>query len=166
MRRLEAFVEASVIAFLWFLPAAGASKSDETAWLKSNTGKEGVVVLPNGLQYKVLVSGQGSFHPAESAETRVHYSGSLIDGTEFDSSYRRGKPATFALDEVISGWATILQMMVEGDIWEVFIPSDLAYGEDGLPPAIQGGKQLQHPPGQDFPFPRQNTQAATAQQGR
>ena len=100
------------------------------AFLEENAKKEGVRTLPSGLQYKVIQEGSGS--TPESTETvTVNYRGTLIDGTEFDSSYSRGKPATFRADRVIRGWTEALQMMKEGAKWQLFIPPELAYGERG-----------------------------------
>ena len=101
-------------------------------FLDENAKKEGVVVLPSGLQYKMIHAGTGP-RPAASDVVRCHYRGTLVDGTEFDSSYRHGQPATFALGEVISGWREAIQLMPVGSRWQVFIPPDLAYGERGIP---------------------------------
>ncbi len=99
-------------------------------YLAANAKKEGVVVLPSGLQYKVLKSGDGK-SPGPHDEVKVNYRGTLIGGQEFDSSFRRGEPATFQVDGVIKGWTEALQMMHEGDSWMLYVPADLAYGEHG-----------------------------------
>lgn len=104
--------------------------------LAANIQKEGVVQLDSGLQYKVLRKGNGKFHPTVDSPCECHYAGQLIDGTEFDSSYKRGSPTTFAPNQVIKGWTEAMQLMVEGDKWEMYIPSDLAYGDGGRPPTI------------------------------
>merc|ERR1712024_243938 len=104
--------------------------------------EEGVVKLPSGLLYKVLKSGDGKFHPTANSPCDCHYAGTLIDGTEFDSSYKRGTPTTFAPRQVIKGWTEAMQLMVEGDKWELYIPSELAYGDSGSPPKIGGGDVL------------------------
>ncbi len=91
---------------------------------------KGLPTLPSGLQYKVLQEGSGATPKAKDTVT-VHYRGSLIDGSEFDSSYRRGKPATFRADRVIAGWKEALQLMKAGAKWQLFIPGPLAYGERG-----------------------------------
>merc|ERR1712024_243648 len=104
--------------------------------------EEGVVKLPSGLLYKVLKSGDGKFHPTANSPCDCHYAGTLIDGTEFDSSYKRGKPTTFAPKQVIKGWTEAMQLMVEGDKWELYIPSELAYGERGAGGKIKGGDAL------------------------
>jgi FKBP-type peptidyl-prolyl cis-trans isomerase FklB len=102
------------------------------AFLEANKSKEGVKVLPSGLQYKILKEGTGKSPTAENT-VKTHYSGRLIDGTEFDSSYKRGKPAEFPVKGVIKGWTEALQLMKEGGKWQLFIPPDLAYGEKGNP---------------------------------
>jgi FKBP-type peptidyl-prolyl cis-trans isomerase FklB len=99
-------------------------------FLADNRGKPGVKVLPNGLQYKVLKAGTGA-KPSATDTVEVNYRGTLIDGTEFDSSYKRGQPATFPVNGVIKGWTQALQMMNEGSKWQLFIPADLAYGSRG-----------------------------------
>lgn len=104
------------------------------AFLADNANKEGVKVLPSGLQYKVLAEGSGS-SPQKTDKVTVHYRGTLIDGTEFDSSYSRNQPASLAVDGVIPGWTEALQMMRTGDKWQLFIPPKLGYGERGT-----GGK--------------------------
>jgi len=107
------------------------SKAGEV-YLAANKAKPGVVTLPSGLQYKIIASGAG---PKPTAEDVVvcNYKGTLIDGTEFDSSYKRGKAATFPVDKVIKGWTEALQLMPVGSKWELFIPPTLAYGETGTP---------------------------------
>jgi FKBP-type peptidyl-prolyl cis-trans isomerase FklB len=109
---------------------ADASRERSAAYLEENAKMEGVVVTDSGIQYRVLEEGSGATPGAEDTVV-VHYRGTLIDGTEFDSSYKRGQPATFALGGIIPGWQEALQLMKEGDRWEVIIPSELAYGERG-----------------------------------
>ena len=104
------------------------NKKEGEIFLETNKKKEGVQTLPSGLQYKVLKAGAGK-KPTATDTVTVHYRGTLIDGKEFDSSYRRGKPATFPVNGVIPGWTEALQLMEEGAKWELFIPSNLAYGE-------------------------------------
>jgi len=99
-------------------------------YLAENGKKKGVVTLPSGLQYKVLAEGKGR-SPGLADTVTVHYKGTLIDGTEFDSSYSRGKPATFPVNGVIAGWTEALRKMKEGARWQLFIPPNLAYGERG-----------------------------------
>ncbi|MDM8566444.1 FKBP-type peptidyl-prolyl cis-trans isomerase [Candidatus Halobeggiatoa sp. HSG11] len=103
-------------------------------FLAENAKKEGVTVLPSGLQYKVITPGTGKIPKADD-QVKTHYRGTLIDGTEFDSSHKRNKPATFPVNGVISGWTEALQLMKEGAKWQLFIPGSLAYGERGA-----GGK--------------------------
>jgi FKBP-type peptidyl-prolyl cis-trans isomerase FklB len=100
------------------------------AFLAENAGKEGVKTTDSGLQYKVITAGAGK-SPQKSDKVTVHYRGTLVDGTEFDSSYSRNEPATFGVGQVIPGWTEALQLMKEGDKWEVYIPSKLGYGERG-----------------------------------
>lgn len=100
------------------------------AFLAENKKKEGVKTLPSGLQYKVVKAGSGK-KPKPNDTVTVHYRGTLIDGTEFDSSFRRGKPATFPVSGVIPGWTEGLQLMEEGAKWQLFVPPKLAYGERG-----------------------------------
>jgi len=110
-------------------------KAAGEAFLAANKNKPGVVTLPDGLQYKILVEGQGET-PNRNDIVTVHYAGTLIDGTEFDSSYKRGQPTTFPVLGVIPGWVEALQMMKVGSTWELYIPANLAYGEQGAPPVI------------------------------
>jgi len=100
------------------------------AFLAANKTKDGVVTLPSGLQYKILTAGTGP-KPLPTDSVVCNYRGTLIDGTEFDSSYKRGQPATFPVNRVIKGWTEALQLMPTGSKWQLFIPSDLAYGARG-----------------------------------
>merc|ERR1711934_4782 len=127
---------------LAFVALASATNEAGTKYLEENKKKDGVITLPSGLQYKVLKKGSGAHHPTKDSPCECHYEGTLIDGTEFDSSYKRGEPTTFAPNQVIKGWTEAMQLMVEGDKWEMYIPSDLAYGESGSPPKIPGGSAL------------------------
>jgi FKBP-type peptidyl-prolyl cis-trans isomerase FklB len=104
-------------------------KEGET-FLAANKKKEGVVTLPSGLQYKILKTGDGP-KPTKDQTVKCHYRGTLIDGTEFDSSYKRGEPTEFPVGQVIKGWTEALQLMPVGSKWQLFIPSDLAYGPNG-----------------------------------
>ncbi|OGT37220.1 MAG: hypothetical protein A3F12_06530 [Gammaproteobacteria bacterium RIFCSPHIGHO2_12_FULL_38_14] len=115
--------------------AANQNKLAGEAFLAKNKTKPDVVTLPDGLQYKVIKEGTGPI-PTRNDQVTVHYSGTLIDGTEFDSSYRRGQPITFPVTGVIPGWVEALQMMKVGSTWELYIPASLAYGERGAPPVI------------------------------
>eukprot|EP00621_Florenciella_sp_RCC1693_P014556 CAMPEP_0182532098 /NCGR_PEP_ID=MMETSP1323-20130603/10863_1 /TAXON_ID=236787 /ORGANISM="Florenciella parvula, Strain RCC1693" /LENGTH=226 /DNA_ID=CAMNT_0024741779 /DNA_START=46 /DNA_END=726 /DNA_ORIENTATION=+ len=131
-----------VAACLTSLPSVSASDAEGLAFLDENKGKEGVVTLESGMQYKVLRAGGGDSHPTANSPCDCHYAGTLIDGTTFDSSYDRGSPTSFAPNQVIKGWTEAMQLMVEGDKWELYIPSELAYGERGSPPKIPGGSVL------------------------
>ena len=110
--------------------AGAANRKEGEAFLAANKSKEGVKVLPDGLQYKVLTEGSGP-KPAASDTVTVNYRGTLIDGKEFDSSYKRGQPASFPVGGVIKGWTEALQLMPVGSKWQLFIPADLAYGDRG-----------------------------------
>ncbi|MDW7690906.1 FKBP-type peptidyl-prolyl cis-trans isomerase [Flammeovirgaceae bacterium SG7u.111] len=105
-------------------------KAEGTKFLAENAKKEGVTTLPSGLQYIILEEGDGPM-PAASDRVTTHYAGKLINGKEFDSSYKRGEPATFPVNGVISGWTEALQLMKTGSKWRLFIPSELGYGERG-----------------------------------
>jgi FKBP-type peptidyl-prolyl cis-trans isomerase FklB len=109
---------------------SGKNKADGLAYLEANAKKEGVIVTESGLQYKEVVSGEGEM-PTSDKTVVVHYKGTLTDGTEFDSSYKRGEPAEFPVTGVITGWVEALQLMNVGDKFELAIPSDLAYGSKG-----------------------------------
>jgi FKBP-type peptidyl-prolyl cis-trans isomerase FklB len=109
-----------------------ANKKEGEAFLAANKSKEGVVTLPSGLQYKILKEGTGP-KPTATDSVVCNYKGTLINGTEFDSSYKRGEPATFPVTGVIKGWTEALQLMPVGSKWQLFIPSDLAYGPRGTP---------------------------------
>lgn len=115
------------------------NKAAGQAFLATNKTKPGVVTLPSGLQYKVIKEGNGP-KPTAADTVTVNYEGKLIDGTEFDSSYKRNEPATFPVGGVIAGWTEALQLMKVGSTWELFIPADLAYGENG--PAVIGPNQV------------------------
>jgi FKBP-type peptidyl-prolyl cis-trans isomerase FklB len=109
-----------------------SQKQTGQKFLDENAKKEGVIVLPSGLQYKVLHAGSGP-RPTASDAVRCHYRGTLVDGTEFDSSYQHGQPATFGIAAVIAGWREALQLMTVGSRWQLVVPPDLAYGERGMP---------------------------------
>lgn len=120
---------------------AEKNKKDGEAFLAANKKKEGVISMPSGLQYKVLIDGKGKSPKATDTVT-VHYRGTLIDGTEFDSSVKRGQPATFPLNQVIKGWTEAVQLMKVGSKWQLFIPSTLGYGERGAGATIGGNATL------------------------
>ena len=106
------------------------NKAEGEAFLTENANKPGVTTLPSGLQYEVLTEGTGPKAGPRSSVT-THYHGTLINGNVFDSSYQRGQPATFGVNQVIAGWTEALQLMPEGSKWRLYIPSDLAYGKRG-----------------------------------
>ncbi len=117
------------------------NRAQGEAFLAESAQREGVVTLPSGLQYEVLEEGDGAT-PRRRSTVVVHYSGTLIDGTPFDSSYSRGEPARFPVNRVIPGWTEALQLMQVGDKWRLFIPADLAYGDRGAGPVIGPGSTL------------------------
>lgn len=116
-------------------------KAANLAWLANNKKQKGVITLPSGLQYKIVTKGTGAI-ATDSTEVEVNYEGKLIDGTVFDSSYKRGKAATFRPDQVIKGWKEALTLMPEGSIWELYIPAELGYGERGQGAQIPGNSTL------------------------
>lgn len=115
--------------------AGESNRSEGETFLASNAERDGVTTLPSGLQYEVVQEGDGP-KPAATDRVTVHYRGSLVDGTQFDSSYDRGEPATFRLDQVIPGWSEGLQQMNVGSIWKLYIPGELAYGPNPPPGPI------------------------------
>ncbi len=108
--------------------AIAKNKKAGEAFLAENKKKEGVVVTTSGLQYKILKQGSGA-NPAAGSSVTVHYKGTLIDGTVFDSSFDRGQPATLSLGQVIKGWQEAVPMMTTGSTWQIYVPSELAYGD-------------------------------------
>jgi FKBP-type peptidyl-prolyl cis-trans isomerase FklB len=111
---------------------AAVNLASSKAFLEANAKKEGVKVLPDGLQYRVITEGTGKT-PTKTDLVKVNYKGTLASGVEFDNSYKRGQPAEFGVGQVIKGWTEALEMMKEGSKWELYIPPDLAYGENGRP---------------------------------
>jgi FKBP-type peptidyl-prolyl cis-trans isomerase FklB len=120
--------------------AGGENKAKGDAFLAQNKTKAGVQTTASGLQYKIVTTGTG-LKPASTDKVKVHYHGTLLDGTVFDSSVNRGEPATFGVTQVIQGWVEALQMMPVGSKWTLYIPSDLAYGPQG-PPSIGPNQAL------------------------
>ncbi|QGZ32520.1 FKBP-type peptidyl-prolyl cis-trans isomerase [Stutzerimonas stutzeri] len=110
---------------------AEAAAGEGKAFLAENAKREGVTTLASGLQYEVLTSGEGT-KPSAQDQVRTHYHGTLIDGTVFDSSYQRGQPAEFPVGGVIAGWTEALQLMGVGSKWRLYVPSELAYGAQGV----------------------------------
>jgi len=121
--------------------AAGPVRKEGEAFLASNKSKDGVQTLPDGLQYKVLTQGSGA-KPTASDTVTVNYRGTLINGKEFDSSYKRGQPVSFPVGGVIHGWTEALQLMPVGSKYQLFIPTDLAYGDNSPSPDIPPGSML------------------------
>lgn len=120
---------------------ASANKAKSDQFLAQNKTKKGIVSLPSGLQYRVIEEGTGKQVGATS-EVTVHYRGSLPEGLEFDSSFARGEPVKFKVNEVIKGWQESLSRMKVGDSWQIFVPADLAYGDRGQPPRIGPNQAL------------------------
>ncbi len=118
-----------------------ANKKEGDAFLAANRTKEGVVALPSGLQYKILKDGTGP-KPTAADTVECNYKGTLLNGKEFDSSYKRGQPASFPVGQVIKGWTEALQLMPVGSKWELFVPSDLAYGARAAGPDITSNSTL------------------------
>jgi len=144
---------------LWLLAAQAALATAGTnevgkAFLEENKGRDGVIKLKSGMQYKVLRKGTGKSYPTKDSPCECHYAGTTpslspdaidqdeSEWTEFDSSYKRGDPTTFAPNQVIKGWTEAMQLMVEGDKWEMYIPSELGYGDGGSGEKIKGGDVL------------------------
>jgi len=121
--------------------AAGTNKTAGQKFMEDNKSKEGIVSLPSGLQYKIIKEGTGT-KPKSDSNVKVHYQGALIDGKVFDSSYERGEPVSFKLDQVIKGWQEVLPLMSVGSKWQVYIPSELAYGERGAGKTIGPNETL------------------------
>ncbi len=111
--------------------AAAKNLKEGKEFLEQNAKRKGITKLANGVQYEVLKSGKGGQHPTKSDRVKVHYEGTLIDGTIFDSSYQRGEPIEFPLTGVIRGWTETIPLMSVGDTWKIYIPAHLAYGERG-----------------------------------
>ncbi|MEM9140831.1 MAG: FKBP-type peptidyl-prolyl cis-trans isomerase [Pseudomonadota bacterium] len=124
MTELQNAMQASAVA------AANKALADGQAFLEENKGKDGITTTESGLQYRVENAGDGD-SPKATDTVSVHYEGRLLDGSVFDSSYERGAPATFGVTQVIPGWTEALQLMKPGAKWEVWLPSDIAYGERG-----------------------------------
>lgn len=129
-----------LLASLVALASAGTSE-EGLKFLAAKKAEPGVVALPSGLLYKEIRPGTGKT-PTVDSPCDCHYSGTLTDGTEFDSSYKRGAPLTFAPNQVIKGWTEAMQLMKEGGKWELYIPSELAYGDSGAGGLIPGGAVL------------------------
>ena len=116
-----------------FRQVAGENKAASTKFMAENRAKKGIIALPSGIQYRVIEEGNGA-RPGPKSEVTVHYRGSLISGFEFDSSFARGVPAKFQVDQVLKGWQEVLPLMRVGDHWQLFLPPEMAYGERGPRP--------------------------------
>ncbi|MEM7053857.1 MAG: FKBP-type peptidyl-prolyl cis-trans isomerase [Pseudomonadota bacterium] len=125
-----------------FQQLAESNKAEADAFLAENRGKNGIVALPSGVQYRVVEEGDGA-RPSLQDTVTVHYRGSKMDGREFDSSFARGVPAVFQVDGVLEGWQEVLPLMREGAMWQVFLPPELAFGVRGDPPLIGPNEALQ-----------------------
>ena len=139
LKQLQGEVQKKQDAELAKMGEANMKEGEE--FLAANRAKDGVVTLPSGLQYKIVTAGTGAKPPAK-ATVVCNYRGALINGTEFDSSYKRGQPASFPVGGVIKGWTEALQLMPVGSKWQLFVPSDLAYGERGAGGAIGPNQTL------------------------
>ncbi|RYV03442.1 peptidylprolyl isomerase [Shewanella sp. OPT22] len=133
MKMLLAVVVIAMVVFYFFTQSQNSEQAKQNlaqgkAFLAENKTKEGVITTNSGLQYKVLHKGDGTVHPKATDTVKVHYHGTLIDGTVFDSSVDRGEPISFPLNKVIKGWTEGVQLMVVGDKYRFFIPAKLAYG--------------------------------------
>ncbi|CAD6366877.1 FKBP-type peptidyl-prolyl cis-trans isomerase [Shewanella putrefaciens] len=146
MKMLLAVVVIAGVIFYFFTSMNGQKAAQENIrlgneFLAQNKAQEGVITTASGLQYQVLAKGDGTIHPKASDTVTVHYHGTLLDGTVFDSSVDRGEPIAFPLNRVIKGWTEGVQLMVVGDKVRFFIPSDLAYGNRSMG-KIGGGSVL------------------------
>lgn len=121
--------------------STATKKMPGEAFLDANKNKPGVITLPDGLEYKIIKQGNGP-KPTETDTVTVNYAGKLVDGTEFDSSYKRGQPASFPVVGVIPGWTEALKLMPVGSTWELYVPASLAYGDQGAPPSIGPNETL------------------------
>jgi peptidylprolyl isomerase len=141
-RLVTRLLQASALLFYIFTCSAQAFTNENhdkgQAFLKQNSTAEGVITTASGLQYKVLKKGSGTVHPKVTDTVKVHYHGTLIDGTVFDSSVERGEPISFPLNRVIKGWTEGLQLMVVGEKTRLFIPSELGYGFRSVGPIPAG----------------------------
>mmetsp|Transcript_20621 Transcript_20621/g.41266 ORF Transcript_20621/g.41266 Transcript_20621/m.41266 type:complete len:233 (-) Transcript_20621:230-928(-) len=137
------FLPRLLASLAFFALSAHANTPEEwKAFLIQNAKKQGVITLPSGLQYSVINKGEGIYIPTEDSPCSFHYHGSHIDGRVFDSTVYRGTPATFSPNQVVKAWTEIMQMMVEGDKFELVIPAELGYGDKGNLPRIKGGETL------------------------
>lgn len=141
LQRLQQQMHNDALAEFKRVAAANARKS--VAFMAQNRKKPGVVQLPSGIQYSVLHKGSGTVHPTVTSTVVVNYRGMLVDGTEFDSTWAHGAPATITVNQVIPGWRDVIPRMHVGDRWKVVIPARLAYGEQGALPRLGPNEALQ-----------------------
>lgn len=139
----------SALLFLWHALLTHASNEFGVKFLKDNGAKADIITLPSGLQYRIIETGTGQEHPKVDTDCTCHYEGRTAQeyskvpaGKKFDSSFDRGEPTNFAPNQVIGGWTEAMQKMVAGDKWELFLPSDLGYGDGGQGADIGGGDVL------------------------
>ena len=149
MTKIIIIVIAVVLIGYYFIRSSGtrpeelaANKKAGAEFMEANKTADGVKITDSGLQYLVLQEGTGSKHPMATDRVKVHYEGSLLDGTVFDSSVKRGQPISFGLNQVIKGWTEGVQLMVVGEKTRFFIPADLGYGNKGAGSDIPGGSTL------------------------
>jgi FKBP-type peptidyl-prolyl cis-trans isomerase FklB len=116
-----------------FQALADENQALSETFLAENQSKTGIVVLPSGVQYRVIEEGEGP-RPSLTSSVKVHYRGSKMDGREFDSSFARGTPEEFTVDSVLRGWQEVLPLMKQGSTWQIFVPPELAFGARGNPP--------------------------------
>jgi FKBP-type peptidyl-prolyl cis-trans isomerase FklB len=122
--------------------ASSSAKEEGQAFLEANSKKDGIVITASGLQYEIIHQSNSGISPSAENKVTVHYEGKLINGTVFDSSFQRNQPATFQLNQVIAGWTEGLQLMSKGDVYRLYIPSNLAYGDRGASNVIPPGATL------------------------
>ena len=139
---LTMFVRVLFVLALLLVSALAGTTQEGLEWLANKEKEEGVIKRESGLLYKVVVSSESGHSPLIDSKTTCNYEGRLIDGTVFDSSFKRGRPATFAPNQVIKGWTEAMQLMKEGDTWELYLPSELAYGDRGAGGDIPPGAVL------------------------
>lgn len=140
LTELQERVREEQIAALQKLAEENQAKAN--TWLEENKGKTGIVVLPSGVQYRVIEEGDGA-RPGLEDKVSVHYRSSKTDGIEIDSSFARGVPQEFTVNEVLQGWQEVLPLMKVGSTWQIFVPPELAFGQRGNPPAVGPNEALQ-----------------------
>ncbi|MFY7999347.1 MAG: FKBP-type peptidyl-prolyl cis-trans isomerase [Candidatus Kapaibacteriota bacterium] len=145
--QMQAVLQSFQAELMQKMQAKRAKESEEAIaqgkkFLEENAKKGDVKTTASGLQYKVIKANAGGKTPVDTSTVRVHYKGTLINGTEFDSSYKRGQPTEFPVNGVIKGWTEALKLMKTGEKYQLFIPADLAYGAQGAPPSIPGNSTL------------------------